>query len=127
MADESLSIQLEVEGDPFSPQEAIRWILQEIISRLDDSTLGHIKATGKFSDGLIYASTALIPPEINFRDFGKTPTNVAYLEVSLTCVLYQQSVRAILHEIKTIIRDPACEYQITIKEGPYERIHHHHG
>lgn len=127
MADESLSIQLEVEGTPFSPQEAIRWILQEIISRLDKSTLGHIKATGKFSDGLIYASTALVPPEINIRDFGKTPAKVAHLEVNLTCVLYQQSVSAILHEIKTIIRDPACGYQITIKEGPHERIHHHHG
>jgi hypothetical protein len=60
----------EVEACPVSPDLFIRSLLEAAVHRLPDESLGHAKGYVEFDGGAVFASSTLIPPDIQIRRQG---------------------------------------------------------
>lgn len=123
MSSESLSVEVKISGRPFAPQELMSRLLAGVAQSLGPGFLGHIKGIARFPDGLLYASTVGLPPEVNFQQFGQVPSTLSVMEFELTCVAidleHQQLKRAVEEAIAF-----STGHQL-IEGNFHERTHQH--
>ena len=86
MSSESLSVDLKISGKAFAPQEIVSQLFTAVAQSLGPGFLGHIKGIARFPDGVLYASTVGLPPEVNFQLFGQGPSTLSAMDFELTCV-----------------------------------------
>lgn len=55
---------------PVGPELLIRSLLEAAVQHLPDESLGHAKGYAEFTGGAVFASTTLIPPDIQIRHQG---------------------------------------------------------
>ncbi|HJM83627.1 MAG TPA: hypothetical protein QF720_08585 [Nitrospinota bacterium] len=66
---ETVSSNWLIEGAK-NPKDVIETFVKGIIEYMPENSLGHIKGFVEFDGGRVFASSALIPPDINFTNEG---------------------------------------------------------
>lgn len=123
MSSESLSLEVKISGKAFAPQEILSQLLTAVARSLGSDFLGHIKGIARFPDGVLYASTVGLPPEVNFQLFGKVPSSLSAMDFELTCVAINLEHHQLQRAVKEAIATSTDHYLI---EGNFhDRTHQH--
>lgn len=123
MSSESLSVDVKISGKAFAPQEVLTQLLATVAQSLGPGFLGHIKGIARFPDGVLYASTVGLPPEVNFQLFGQVPNTLSTMDFELTCVAINLAHQQLRRAIEEAIAASTDHHLI---EGNFhDRTHQH--
>jgi hypothetical protein len=123
MSSESLSVDVKISGKAIAPREVLSQLLAAVVQSLGPTFLGHIKGIARFPDGVLYASTVGLPPEVNFQLFGQVPSTLSEMDFELTCVAINMARRQLRVAVEEAI---ASSTDHPLVQGSYhDRTHQH--
>lgn len=65
------------------PEDLIRSLIDALVVHLSGDSLGHIKGYVAFGGGRVFASSALIPPEVSVKQTGEYHGGEMWMKVTL--------------------------------------------
>ena len=124
MSSKSLSVKVKVSGKAFAPQEILNQLLTAVVQSLGSGFLGHVKGIARFPNGVLYASTVGLPPEVNFQLFGEVPSSLSAMDFELTCVAINLEQHQLRRAVEEAIATSTDHHLI---EGNFhDRTHQHY-
>lgn len=123
MGSESLSIDVRISGETFAPREVLNQFIGAVAQSLGADFLGHIKGIARFPDGVLYASSVGLPPDVNFQLFGQVPETLSVMDFEMTCVAISMAHHQLQRAVEKAIASSTDPHLI---EGKYhDRTHQH--
>lgn len=123
MSGESLSVEVRFSGEAVAPQKVLGQFITTVVQSLGPAFLGHVKGIARFTDGMLYASTTGLPPEVDFQLFGEVPGSLSTMDFELTCV----AIELEYHQLRRAVESAMAAYaDYQLIEGKfYDRTHQH--